>query len=206
MTRANFFSKVLKPVSFILMLGPLVWLIWRGLENNLGANPVETLTHETGLWALRFLMLTLALTPLKKITGWGEFIRLRRMTGLYSFVYACLHLATYLWLDQGFSWTHILEDIAERPYITVGFAAFILLVPLAATSFDKAIRFMGGKRWKKLHRLVYLCGLGSVIHYLWLVKADLLNPMIYAVIFSLLMIFRVKIPASTSKLLSPVSK
>ncbi|MES9855360.1 MAG: protein-methionine-sulfoxide reductase heme-binding subunit MsrQ [Sedimenticola sp.] len=175
---------------FIALLVPLVLLVLRGITDDLGANPVETITHETGLWALRLLLLTLAITPLCKITGISEFVHFLRMTGLYSFFYALLHFTTYIWLDQSFDLGSIIADVIKRPYITVGFTTFLLLIPLAATSHNRIIRLLGGQHWKHLHRLVYFCGLGAVLHYLWLVKADTFSPMIYLSIFLILMLFR----------------
>ncbi len=182
---------MLKSALFLLCLSPTLWLIWQAISNQLGANPVETLTHQSGLWTLRFLLLSLAITPLCTLTGWRFPKRLRRMLGLYTFFYALLHLLIYLILDRGLFIADIWEDIIERPYITVGFGTFVLLVPLAITSNNYFMRRMG-KRWKQLHRLAYLCGFGGVVHYMWLVKADMLNPGIYLLIFLLLMLFRFK--------------
>ncbi len=182
---------MLKPALFLLCLSPTLWLIWLAINNQLGANPVETLTHQSGLWTLRFLLLSLAITPLCTLTGWRFPKRLRRMLGLYTFFYALLHLLIYLILDRGLFIADIWEDIIERPYITVGFGTFVLLVPLAITSNNYFMRRMG-KRWKQLHRLAYLCGFGGVMHYLWLVKADILNPGFYLFIFLLLMLLRFK--------------
>ncbi|TVO78707.1 sulfite oxidase heme-binding subunit YedZ [Sedimenticola selenatireducens] len=191
MTRGQFISRVIKPVLFLVLLLPLALLVEQGFSDNLGANPVETITHQTGLWALRLLLLlTLAITPLCKLTRISELVRLRRMIGVYSFFYALLHFMTYAVLDHSFDMTAILEDVVKRPYVTVGFSAFLMLIPLAATSTNGMIKRLGGKRWKRLHKLVYLCGLGGVIHYLWLVKADVLSPLNYLAIFIVLMLFR----------------
>ncbi|WP_428608967.1 sulfite oxidase heme-binding subunit YedZ [Sedimenticola sp.] len=190
MTRAQIISRLLKPALFILLLVPLALLVQRGFSDTLGANPVETITHQTGLWALRLLLLTLAITPLCRITGINEFVRLRRMIGLYSFMYALLHFSTYAVLDHSLDLTAILADVVKRPYVTVGFSAFLMLIPLAATSHNRIIRLLGGKRWKRLHRLVYFCALGGVLHYLWLVKADTLSPLLYLAGFLVLMSFR----------------
>jgi sulfoxide reductase heme-binding subunit YedZ len=195
MTRAQIITRLLKPVLFVLLLVPLALLLGRGITDNLGANPVETITHQTGLWALRLLLLTLAITPLCRLTGINEFVRLRRMTGLYSFFYALLHFATYAVLDHSLDLAAILADVVKRPYVTVGFSAFVLLIPLAATSHNRIIRLLGGKRWKRLHRLVYLCALGGVLHYLWLVKADTLSPLFYLALFLGLMCFRIPLRA-----------
>ncbi|HEB96688.1 MAG TPA: sulfoxide reductase heme-binding subunit YedZ [Sedimenticola thiotaurini] len=191
MTRARFIVRVVKPAAFLLMLLPAVLLLARGIGGELGANPVETITRSTGDWTLRLLLLTLAVTPLRRLTGWGELLRLRRMIGLFSFFYACLHLATYVVLDLGFNLSWVAEDVVKRPYITLGFSVFLLLLPLALTSTNRAIRRLG-RRWKRLHRLVYLCAIGGVIHFLWLVKADLRTPLIYLAV--LLLLFALRIP------------
>lgn len=191
MERLTAESRIIKPGLFLLCLGPAGWLAWRALNDQLGANPVEELTHQSGLWALRLLLLTLAITPIRHLTGWRYPARFRRLFGLYSFFYAVLHFLVYLVLDRGLDLSDIWQDIAERPYITVGFATLLMLLPLAITSNNWMMQRLG-KRWKQLHRLVYLCGLGGVLHYLWLVKADLLNPMIYLIIFLLLMLLRFK--------------
>jgi len=181
---------IIKIVMFLLALIPLAKLSWLAYQDALGANPIEKLTRTTGYWTLVFLMITLAATPLKKFTGWLWLIRLRRMLGLFAFFYAFLHFSTYLVLDQFFDWDSIIKDIAKRPYITVGFPAFLLLIPLAVTSTDGMIRRLGGKRWKLLHRSVYFCAIGGVIHYWWLVKKDLTNPITFALILALLLGFR----------------
>jgi len=160
---------------------------WGLYADTLGANPIEAVTHSTGDWTLRLLLLSLALTPLRRLTGLHWFIRLRRMLGLYAFFYALLHFMTYLWLDQFFDWSGIARDIVKRPFITAGFAAFVLLIPLAATSFNAAIRSLGGRRWQALHRTVYAIGIISVVHYWWLVKRDITHPLIYALILGLLL-------------------
>jgi sulfoxide reductase heme-binding subunit YedZ len=190
-TRVQLFTRVIKPALFVTLPVPVLVLVWRGLTDNFGANPVEEITHETGLWALRILLLTLAISPLCRLSGISQWVRLRRMTGLYSFFYACLHFATYAWLDQGFDPELIFTDVLKRPYISFGFAAFVLLIPLAATSINRVIRYMGGQRWKRLHRLVYLCATAGVLHYLWLVKADYLNPMIYLLVLAILLSLRI---------------
>lgn len=177
----------LEPSVFLLGLLPAVVLLLDALSGGLGANPVEAITHRTGDWALRFLLITLAVTPLRQLTGWTWPGPLRRMLGLYAFFYATLHFLTYLVLDQFFDLTAIVEDIAKRPYITVGFTAFVLLIPLAVTSTNAMVRRLGGKRWKRLHRLVYLIGILGVVHYLWLVKADLREPLIYAAVLAVLL-------------------
>jgi methionine sulfoxide reductase heme-binding subunit len=172
-------SVYIKPLVFILCLIPLVLGIWDGFTDQLGANPIEEISQRSGGWTLRLLLITLAVTPARQLFGWLWPLRLRRMLGLYSFFYACLHFLTYLVLDQFFEWDEILKDILKRPYITVGFTAFVLLVPLAITSTHAMMRRLG-KQWKKLHQLVYVIAVLGVLHYLWLVKADYLQPLIYA--------------------------
>ena len=181
---------VIKPVVFLAALVPAALLVRGGIQNDLGANPIETITHQTGLWTLRFLMITLAVTPVRRITGWHAVIRLRRMLGLFGFFYACLHFLTYLVLDQFFAFDAIVADIAKRPYITVGFTGFVLLIPLAATSTAGMIRRLG-KRWQRLHRLIYVAAFCGVLHYLWLVKADLRDPRVYSITLAVLLGIRV---------------
>ena len=182
----------LKPVVFIASLGPVVWLAWAFYAGHLGANPIDEIADTTGGWALRFLLLTLAVTPLKRITGWRWLLRLRRMLGLFAFFYASLHLMTYLWLDQFFEWREIGLDILDRPFITVGMLGFVLLVPLALTSTNRMVKRLG-RQWKRLHRLAYVVPVLGVVHYWWLVKADVLEPLVYAVI--LLALLLVRLPA-----------
>jgi methionine sulfoxide reductase heme-binding subunit len=174
-------------VLFAASLGPLAWLAWAAWSRRLGANPIETITHETGLWTLRFLMITLAVTPLRRITGWNDLIRFRRMLGLFAFFYGSLHLLTYVWLDQFFDWASIVKDVAKRPFITAGFSGFVLLVPLALTSTAGMIRRLGGRAWRRLHRLAYVAAGLGVVHYWWLVKIDTRRPRNYAVILAILL-------------------
>lgn len=169
---------------------PLVALAVGFYLDELGADPIEKITHETGEWALRLLLLTLTITPLRKLSGWNWLAPHRRTLGLACFTYACVHFATYLVFDLGFDFAFLGEDIAERPYITVGFATFLSLFVLAATSNKRAIRKLK-KRWVTLHRLIYLAGIGAVVHFLWLVKADLREPLIYAGILAVLLATRV---------------
>ncbi len=189
-SRTETLVRVGKPLVFLLCLVPLGHLLWRVVMETIGANPVETLIHATGDWTLRLLLITLAITPLRRLTGQVWLIRFRRQLGLFAFFYACLHLTAYLWLDQFFDWHAIIEDIVKRPYITVGFAAFVLLIPLAVTSTRGWTRRLG-RRWKTLHRAVYLIAILGVVHYLWLVKADLFEPVLYGVILAGLLAFRV---------------
>ena len=188
-----------KPVFFLACSLPFALLVYRAFFGDLGANPVETLTHETGEWTLRLLLLTLALTPLKMLTGVGQWIRFRRMAGLFVYFYAFLHFTIWFLADHGLLLSSMFEDIIKRPYITIGFAAFVLLTPLAITSNQLSIRKLG-KRWKKLHKLVYLTLILGVLHYLWLVKADYLEPLIYAAIGALLLAFRFRGEARVHKL------
>ncbi len=183
----------LKPLLFLLALAPFARIVLGVVYDTLGANPVEAVTHITGDWTLRFLLLTLALTPLRRLTGWTAPLRLRRMLGLFAFFYGSLHLLTWAWLDQGFAWGEILDDLAERPYITLGFAAFLAMVPLAATSTRGMMRRLG-RRWKRLHRLVYLVAVLGVLHFAWLVKADLLEPGLYGLVLLLLLALRLPGP------------
>ena len=188
----------LKPALFILALAPLAFLIYRALNNDLGANPIETINRYTGDWVLRFLMITLAVTPLRKLTGWNSLLRYRRMLGLFAFFYVCLHFLSYVWLDQYFVLADIIKDVIKRPYITVGFASFLMLIPLAVTSTNAMVRRLGSKRWQQLHRLVYLIGIGGVVHFLWLVKSDIREPLVYGVILALLLGFRMWVRARRS--------
>lgn len=171
---------------FCLALVPLVRLFWLGSVDGLGANPVEFIEHSTGTWALVMLLGSLAITPLCWVSGWKWLVSFRRMLGLFMFFYACLHFISYIWLDHWFDWGGIARDIAKHPYVLVGFLAFILSIPLAATSSDAMMRKLG-KRWKKLHQLTYLIAILVVLHYFWLVKQDLSQPLLYAmIVFALL--------------------
>ncbi|WP_236725688.1 sulfite oxidase heme-binding subunit YedZ [Candidatus Reidiella endopervernicosa] len=182
-------SVVIKPLLFLLCLLPLAMIAWSGWQGGLGANPIEALSHRTGDWALRFLLITLAVTPLVKLFGWSWLMRLRRILGLFCFFYATLHMANYVVLDQFFAWSEIIADVIKRPYITVGLATYLLLLPLAVTSTNAMMRRLG-KRWKQLHSLIYPASMLAVIHFLWLVKADLREPMIYGMILLLLLGYR----------------
>lgn len=177
----------IKALLFVLCLLPAARLALGWQADTLGANPVETLTRDSGEWALRFLLLTLTVTPLRRLSGLHWLLRLRRMLGLYAFAYAAAHFALYLWLDQFFDWGAIARDILERPFISVGFAAFVLLLPLAATSNAFAIGRLGGRRWQALHRAVYGIAILAVMHFWWLVKADLREPLLYAAILAVLL-------------------
>jgi methionine sulfoxide reductase heme-binding subunit len=181
--------RYLKPVVFLAALVPLALLVWRGFHGGLGANPIEFITHSTGDWTLIFLLVTLAITPLRKITHLYWLIRFRRMFGLFAFFYGTLHLMTYVWLDKFFDLHEMLHDILKRKFITAGMTAFALMIPLAVTSTRWAIRKLG-KRWQVLHRLIYFSAAAGVIHYIWLVKADLKKPLEYAAVLGALLLYR----------------
>lgn len=180
----------LKPLVFLAALVPFGALVYGAFADTLGANPLDVITDETGTWTLRFLVLTLLVTPLRRWTGWNWLIRYRRMLGLFAFFYGSLHFLTYIWFDQFFDLAEIAADIARRPFITVGFTAFLLMVPLAATSTAGWIRRLGGRRWNRLHRLVYASAALGVVHYLWLVKADTSRPVRYGVVIAILLAAR----------------
>jgi sulfoxide reductase heme-binding subunit YedZ len=180
----------MKVAVWILGLSPLGWVGWAFLSDALGANPIEALLHVLGRWSLAFLLLGLAVTPLRRLTGWSRVIKVRRLLGLFAFFYALLHFVVYLGVDQGFAWSFILEDIAERPFITVGFAALVLLVPLAVTSTRGWIRRLG-PRWGLLHRLVYPAAALAVLHFYWKVKADTFWPLVAAGALAVLLLSRV---------------
>lgn len=186
-----------KPVLFLACLMPLARLVWRGLHANLGANPIETITHGTGDWTLTFLLITLSITPLRKVTKQYWMIGLRRTLGLFAFFYGCLHLMTYVWLDKFFDVHEMLADIGKRRFITAGMTAFVLMVPLALTSTKWSIRKLGGKRWQALHRLIYFSAAAGVIHYIWLVKADLRKPLEYGSVLAFLLLIRALLWART---------
>ena len=193
--------RLFKVLVFMVCLVPVGLLAWRFFGahpsdmNNwgigLGANPVEALEHSTGDWTIRFLLITLSITPLRKLLRVPAMIRFRRMLGLFAFFYGCLHFTTYLWVDKFFNVHEILADIVKRKYITVGFLAFVLLIPLALTSTAGWIRRLGGKRWQALHRLIYISAVAGVINYLWLVKADIHKPLEYGAILGMLLLYRV---------------
>ena len=190
---------VVKPLLFAASLAPFGWLLWAGFHQTLGPNPLETITHETGDWTLRFLLLTLTVTPLRALSGWNAVVRFRRMLGLFAFFYGSLHLTTYLWFDQFFSWSSILHDIPKRPFITMGFFAFCAMVPLAATSTAGMIRRLGGRRWQALHRLVYAAAIAGAVHYWWLVKADISRPRAYASALAALLALRIGVAVARKR-------
>jgi sulfoxide reductase heme-binding subunit YedZ len=177
----------LKVAVFAASLLPLARLIWLGFTDDLGANPIEFITRSTGTWTLMFLLITLSVTPLRRWLNINWLLRLRRMLGLYAFLYGFLHFTTYILLDQFFDWQSIVEDVMKRPFITVGFPSFVLLIPLAITSTNAMIKRLRAKRWQQLHRLVYFSATGGAIHYWWLVKTDVTEPLYYAAVLVLLL-------------------
>ena len=181
----------LKIPVFLLCLTPLFYLAWRFWIQDLTANPTEFIQHFTGDWAIRLIVVTLAVTPLRKLLHLPDLVRFRRMVGLFAFFYGCLHFLTYLWLDKLFDPRAILGDVGKRPFITAGFAAFVCMVPLALTSTRGWIRRLGGKRWQLVHRLVYFTGIAAVVHYYWLVKSDIRLPLLYGTLMGLLLAYRI---------------
>lgn len=179
-----------KPIVFVLCLVPFAWLLLRGLTGQLGVNPIEEIALFTGRWTLRFLLVTLAVTPVRRVCSWNGAIRYRRMLGLFAFFYASLHLLTYVVIDQFFDWRTIVEDVTERPFIMAGAAAFLLLLPLAITSTQGWVRRLG-RRWARLHMLIYPAAILAVTHFIWKVKSDLGSPLRYAAILAALLAFRV---------------
>ncbi len=172
-----------------MALTPFLWLLFRGVTDRLTANPIEDITLTTGIWALRFLLITLAITPVRRLSGWNPIIRYRRMLGLFAFFYATLHFLTYIVLDQGLAFEFILPDIVKRPYITAGMTAFVAMIPLAVTSTRGWIRRLG-RRWQMLHRLVYVSGIAACLHFIWKVKIVIGEPVYYAAILGALLLFR----------------
>ena len=199
----KYFSQ-LKAALFITSLIPIARLGWYGYTSQLGANPIEFITRSLGTWTLVFLLITLSVTPLRKLSGWSWLIKLRRMSGLFAFFYATLHFITYIWLDQFFDLGSIYKDIFKRPFITIGFAAFILLIPLAVTSTNAMMKKLGGKNWHMLHRLIYPIAIFAVLHYWWLVKKDITQPLIYAAVLAALLGYRLWIGKFNKKLASSV--
>jgi sulfoxide reductase heme-binding subunit YedZ len=192
-------TKWAKIAVFLLCLFPLGYLSWRAYQGNLTANPVEFVQHFTGDWTLRFLLITLSVTPLRKLLNLPDLIRFRRMFGLFAFFHVGLHFLTYIWPDQGFDLRGMWHDVAKRPFVTVGFTGFVLLIPLALTSTKGWIRRLGGKRWQALHRLIYVTAICGVIHYYWLVKSDHRLPLLYAGILTVLLISRITVSLLKSR-------
>ncbi|MFP5378834.1 MAG: sulfite oxidase heme-binding subunit YedZ [Vicinamibacteria bacterium] len=183
--------RFLKPLVFVAALLPAAWLVYGVFADALGANPVETITNTTGIWTLRLLVVTLAITPIRWLTGWNRIIQYRRMLGLFAFFYGTLHFLTYFILDHSLMFDGVWDDVVKRPYITAGFTAFVLMIPLAITSTQGWIRRMGGRRWNLLHKLVYVSAALGVLHYFWKVKLDATNPLLYAAIVAALLAARV---------------
>jgi sulfoxide reductase heme-binding subunit YedZ len=205
---SNTYLRPVKVATFVLCLGPLFTLVWKALHDipatssipfiargvdrwSLGANPIEVITRSTGTWTLTFLLLTLSVTPLRKLLTQPWLIRFRRMLGLFAFFYGFLHFMTYIWLDKFFDLHEMIVDIAKRKFITVGFTAFVLMIPLAITSTTGWIRRLGGQTWHRLHQLIYASAVLAVIHFLWLVKADLRQPIYYGIVLTMLLLYRV---------------
>jgi methionine sulfoxide reductase heme-binding subunit len=180
----------IKAALFAACLLPTARLVWRFATDGLGANPIEYITRATGWWTLAFLAITLAVTPARRWLAMPWLLRLRRMLGLFAFFHACQHFTTYVWLDQFFDWPGMLADIAKRPFVTVGFAAFVFLVPLAVTSTNAMVRRLGARRWQRLHRLVYAIAILGVVHFWWLVKKDITEPAIFAAVIGALLAMR----------------
>jgi sulfoxide reductase heme-binding subunit YedZ len=200
-------SRWTKPILFLACLSPFLYLAWplvaylvRQIEpSRFGANPVEYVQHFTGDCTLRFLLITLFITPLRKLLNVPDLIRFRRMLGLFAFFYVCLHFLTYIWPDQSFDLRGMWHDVAKRPFVTVGFAGFVLLIPLALTSTKAWIRRLGGKRWQALHRLIYVTTICGVIHYYWLVKSDHRLPLLYGAILTVLLLYRITVSVLKSR-------
>jgi sulfoxide reductase heme-binding subunit YedZ len=195
--------RIVKTAIFLACLCPAVWLAISAVTGSLSANPIKDITEDTGTWALRFLIITLCITPFRRLTGWNDAIKYRRMLGLFAFFYGFLHFMTYVWLDQFFSIPDIVQDVYKRPFITVGFSGFVVMVPLAITSTKRWIGRLGGRQWQLLHRLTYVSAIAGVVHYLWLVKADIQRPLIYAAFLSALLGFRILRFVQTGRTVAP---
>jgi sulfoxide reductase heme-binding subunit YedZ len=188
-----------------LCLAPFLRLAWRIWRQDVTPNPVEFIEHFTGDWTIRFIVATLAITPLRKLLHVPELVRFRRLIGLFAFFYACLHFTTYIWLDQNLDLPGIVKDVAKRPYVTAGFTAFILLIPLAITSTTGWIRRLGGKGWQRLHRLIYITAILAVAHYYWLVKSDIRLPLLYGTLVALELTYRLVVSKATEKIVKVTS-
>jgi sulfoxide reductase heme-binding subunit YedZ len=182
---------LIKALIWAACLMPLARLGYKALTGGLTANPIEFITLSTGTWTLVFILATLSITPLRQVTGWNRLIKLRRLIGLFAFFYGILHFTTYIWLDKFFDLNDMARDVLKRPFITAGFCAFVLMIPLAATSTARAIRKMGGRKWLLLHRLIYVSGIAAVVHFWWKVKADTHQPKIYAAVLIVLLGWRI---------------
>jgi sulfoxide reductase heme-binding subunit YedZ len=203
-TRAQLVTRVVKPALYVAALLPLAWLLYALLSGLVMGDQVKFMQHVTGDTVLSCLMLTLAITPLRRITGWNEIIRVRRLIGLSAFWYACLHLTTYVVFDQDFSLMEITKDIVKHPWVLVGFTGFLCLLPLAITSTNGWIRRLGGKNWNRLHRLVYVAAVAGVLHYLWLVKKDTTYPLLYGGVLTVLLVSRICVAWNKARSRAPV--
>jgi sulfoxide reductase heme-binding subunit YedZ len=183
-------SSAIKPITFVLSCLPAAWLLYSALTNNIGPNPIEYIIRYCGDWALRFLLIALAVTPLRILTNWSAVGRLRRMLGLFAFFYVCLHIIAYVGLDQFFNWSAIIADIVKRVYIMVGMASFVTLIPLAITSTNGMVKRLGAKRWRQLHRVVYFSTIAGIIHFLMMLKTGYVEPAIYGAILLVLLAIR----------------
>jgi sulfoxide reductase heme-binding subunit YedZ len=203
MTQTQIVRRIVKPLVFLAALQPAGWLVYNAFWGDLGVNPVETITNHTGIWCLRFLVLTLLITPLRWVTGLNPLALFRRPIGLFAFFYGTLHFMTYFVLDHSLVFDGVWEDVVKRPYITAGFTAFVLMIPLAITSTTGWIRRLGGRNWNLLHRLVYVSALGGALHYFWKVKLDTTNPIYYFAILGLLLAARVWKAATKKRTVAP---
>jgi len=188
------FSRLIKWIKlpvFLLCLAPLANLVWKGFHRELTANPIEFIRNSTGFWTLIFLCVALSVTPLRRLLRRNELVRFRRMFGLFAFFYGFLHFITYIWLEQFFDFRAMLEDVYLRPFITAGFIAFVLMIPLALTSTSGMVRRLGGRRWQMLHRLIYFSAIAGVVHFYWKVKSDTTVPVRFAVVVAILLGYRV---------------
>lgn len=209
MLKKIFLSRWTKVLLFLACLIPAAYLGWRAYMQELGANPVEYITHFTGDWTLRFVAITLSVTPLRELLKQPQLIRFRRMVGLFAFFYGFLHFTTWICLDKWFDWNEMLKDVAKRPFITVGFTGFALMAPLAVTSTAGWVRRLGYVRWERLHRLIYLTAIAGVIHYYWLVKSDVRLPLLYGAIMAALLAYRLarrKPPVRAARVVLPADR
>ena len=188
-----------KILLFVVCLSPIYWAGWRAWHQDLTANPIEYITHFTGDWTIRFIIFTLAITPLRKLLNQPQWIKYRRMVGLFAFFYGFLHFMTWLWLDKFFDTQEMVKDVVKRPFITAGFVAFVCMIPLAVTSTSGWIRRMGGKRWQTLHRLIYVSAIAGVTHYYWLVKSDVRLPLFYGALVAVELLYRAAVWLTTRK-------
>ena len=203
MTQTQVVRRIVKPVVFVAALQPAAWLVYNAFWGDLGVNPVETITNHTGIWTLRFIVLSLVITPARWLTGFNPLTTFRRPLGLFAFFYGTLHFMTYFVLDHSLAFDGLWEDVVKRPYITAGFTAFVLMIPLALTSTTGWIRRLGGRNWNLLHRLVYISAIGGALHYFWKVKLDTTNPVYYFAIVGVLLGARVWKAATKKRAVAP---